>query len=163
MYTISFLRPIPLYIINKIFNTNDLEFNLKETRVSLLTDERNESFLKQISFFNGDVQYWADSFLSSLERAFKIRLGDVVWAYEAYVEVDKKVKLNLNLANVLPLLGNVINYGIIVSNDPDMKMRVRNFTTIQIDRTIKVIRRSENYFKIQNILDELEKVIKLFE
>ncbi len=163
MYTISFLRPIPLYIINKIFNTSDLEFNLKGTRVSLITDEKNENFLRQISFLNGDVQYWIDSFLSSLERGFKIRLSDVVWAYEAYVEVDKKVKLDLNIPNVLPLLGNVINYGIIISNDPDMKMRVRNFTTIQIDRTIKVIKRSENYFKIQNILDELEKVIKLFE
>jgi hypothetical protein len=161
-YSVLFLRSLPLSLMREDFGTEALELSVKDTDVSVISDENNENFMRQLIFRGGDVQYWADYFLSRLERVHKVRPEDVVWAYEAYVEVDERVKLDLRIPSVFPLVGNVINYGIVISNDPDMKMRVRNFTTLQLDKTIKVIKRSEKYFKIQNILDELEKVIKFF-
>jgi len=145
-YVITFVRPIPEDYVN--------------VNAEIVFDDRNEKFVKEVLIKDGDVQYAVDTFLNSLIKR-GIRLEDVVWSYEVYLEVtpEKKVKLSIQIPSVLPLIGNVTTTGIIISNDPDMKMRVRNFTTVQIDKTIKVIKRSEKYLKIPLILSELEKLL----
>ncbi|MEJ2776050.1 hypothetical protein WIW90_07470 [Sulfolobaceae archaeon RB850M] len=145
-YVITFVRPIPEDYVN--------------VNAEIVFDDRNEKFVKEVLIKDGDVQYTVDTFLNSLIKR-GIRLEDVVWSYEVYLEVtpEKRVKLSIQIPSVLPLIGNVTTTGIIISNDPDMKMRVRNFTTVQIDKTIKVIKRSEKYLKIPLILSELEKLL----
>jgi|ECHhosMinimDraft_1075155.scaffolds.fasta_scaffold00044_28 hypothetical protein len=145
-YVITFVRPIPEDYVN--------------VNAEIVFDDRNEKFVKEVLIKDGDVQYAVDTFLNSLIKR-GIRLEDVVWSYEVYLEVtpEKRVKLSIQIPSVLPLIGNVTTTGIIISNDPDMKMRVRNFTTVQIDKTIKVIKRSEKYLKIPLILSELEKLL----
>jgi hypothetical protein len=145
-YVITFVRPIPEDYVN--------------VNAEIVFDDRNEKFVKEVLIKDGDVQYAVDTFLNSLLKR-GIRLEDVVWSYEVYLEVtpEKRVKLSIQIPSVLPLIGNVTTTGIIISNDPDMKMRVRNFTTVQIDKTIKVIKRSEKYLKIPLILSELEKLL----
>jgi hypothetical protein len=145
-YVITFVRPIPEDYVN--------------VNAEIVFDDRNEKFVKEVLIKDGDVQYAVDTFLNSLIKR-GIRLEDVVWSYEVYLEVtpEKRVKLSIQIPSVLPLIGNVTTTGIIISNDPDMKMRVRNFATVQIDKTIKVIKRSEKYLKIPLILSELEKLL----
>ena len=77
-----------------------------------------------------------------------------------FIEVELKRKVDLiKVPSVLPLIGNVTTTGVILSNDPDLKMRVRRFVTVQIDKTVKVIKRDERYIRIQNLLAELEELI----
>lgn len=129
-----------------------------------MPDDRNENFLRQISFISdsnaNEMQKYVDDFLIFLKRR-RVNPEDIVWSYETFLEVDEKIKIKINLPNNLPLIGSVTNTGIIVSNDPDLQMRVRNFTTIQIDKTIKVIKRSESYLSIYKILEELENLISI--
>lgn len=129
-----------------------------------MPDDRNENFLRQISFISdsdaNEMQKYVDDFLIFLKRR-RINPEDIIWSYETFLEVDEKIKIKINLPNNLPLIGSVTSTGIIVSNDPDLQMRVRNFTTIQIDKTIKVIKRSESYLSIYKILEELENLISI--
>jgi hypothetical protein len=129
-----------------------------------MPDDRNENFLRQISFISdsdaNEMQKYVDDFLIFLKRR-RVNPEDIVWSYETFLEVDEKIKIKINLPNNLPLIGSVTSTGIIVSNDPDLQMRVRNFTTIQIDKTIKIIKRSESYLSIYKILEELENLISI--
>ncbi|QGR19665.1 hypothetical protein [Stygiolobus azoricus] len=149
-YLITFVRTIPKDLLSKI---------LDGIPVEIIPDDRNPNFVKQVAFLSGDVQYYADSLIARLLRN-NINPDDVVWSYEVYLELELKKKLNLlKIPSVLPLVGNVTTTGIIISNDPDLKMRVRKFTTVQIDKTVKVIKRDEKQIKIQNVISELEELI----
>ncbi|BCU68825.1 hypothetical protein KN1_01220 [Stygiolobus caldivivus] len=149
-YLVTFTRGIPKDLLDKL---------LDGIAADIIPDERSPNFIKQIAFLKGDVQFYVDSLLARLLRN-NINPDDVVWSYEIYLEVELKKKVSLvKVPSVLPLVGNVTNTGIIISNDPDLKMRVRKFTTVQIDRTVKVIKRDEKPIKIQNVLTELGELI----
>lgn len=129
----------------------------------IIRDERNDKFIKQISFINEEsAQYEFDKFLRELNKYVKLT-PQVVFAYEIFAEFEDKFPLKTKLPSVLPLIGNLTNIGLILSNDYSLDMRVREFTTVQIDRTVKVIKRSMNYFSykdIENGLNELKRILK---
>ncbi|BFH73940.1 hypothetical protein SJAV_18840 [Sulfurisphaera javensis] len=160
VYSVSFIRPIPKDMFFQIFLTNSMEVNIKGTKITAISDERNIDFIKEITFMGSNVQQWVEYFLLSLKEKFSLKVEDVIWSYEVYLEIENNVKLNLNIPSVLPLIGNVTNYGIVITNDPDFKMMLRNFTTVQIDKRIRVIKRSESFIDINNLLSDLEKLLE---
>lgn len=167
MYSISLNKPLPIDMIRRFYGNyfKPYEFTIDKVTIYTLLYEKNENFLRQISFFvESDldkIQRYVNDFLIFLKRN-KINPDDVIWSYETYFEIDEKVKVKLNLPSNLPLIGSVTNLGIIVTNDPDLQMRNRNFTSVQVDRSgIKVIKRADKYIIIPQIIDELEKLITI--
>jgi len=156
IYTISFLRPLPLDIFKEVFLTDSLEFKINEVKISLVEEE---NFVKQIVFEGAKSQQWVDYFVYFLSR--KMKVDDVIWSYEIYLEIETKEDLRkmIKIPSVLPLVGNVTNYGIVISNDPEFKMMLKNFTTVQIDKHVRVIKRSQSIIRIPEILEELEKLL----
>ncbi|QXJ35548.1 hypothetical protein [Saccharolobus shibatae] len=161
VYTISFLRSIPREIVNSFFSTNSLEFNFKGVKINLILDERDNNFIKQIMFIGDESQKLVNDLINFLKARYSLRLDEIVWSYEVYLEIegDFNITKGLQIPSVLPLIGNVTNYGIVITNDPDFKMMNRNFTTVQIDKYVKVIKRSQNFIDIVNLLNELEKLL----
>jgi len=129
----------------------------------IIRDERDYKFIKQISFIDKDeAQYEFDKFLRELSKYVKLSTENV-FAYEIFAEFEDKIPIKSNLPPNLPLIGSLTNLGIILSNDATLDMRVREFTTIQIDKTIKVIKRSIKYFSYQDLkngIAELKKILK---
>ncbi|QIW23900.1 hypothetical protein EWF20_06880 [Sulfolobus sp. S-194] len=161
VYSINFVRPLPQNLFSTIFMTNSLEFKVGNTNVNLILDERNDSFVKQIIFTGDEAQKWVEYFLLYLKEKFSLDIEDIVWCYEVYLELesDYNKKINLNIPSVLPLVGNVANYGIIITNDLDFKMISRNFTTVQIDKRIRVVKRSQDYINISTLLQDLQNML----
>ncbi|MBB5254487.1 hypothetical protein [Sulfurisphaera ohwakuensis] len=162
VYSINFVRPLPQNLFSTIFMTNSLEFKIGNTNVNLMLDERNNNFVKQIIFTGDEVQKWVEYFLIYLKEKFSLKLEDIVWCYEVYLELESDYnnkKINLNIPSVLPLIGNVTNYGIIITNDQDFKMISRNFTTVQIDKRIRLIKRSQDYINISSLLRDLQDLL----
>ncbi|SAI84831.1 hypothetical protein [Saccharolobus solfataricus] len=161
VYTISFLRPIPREIINSFFYTSSLEFSFRGVKINLILDERGGNFVKQIMFIGDESQKLVNDLLNFLKARYSLRLDEIVWSYEVYIEVegDFNIAKVLQIPSVLPLIGSVTNCGIVITNDPDFKMMNRNFTTIQIDKYIRIIKRSQNFIDIISLLNELEKLL----
>ncbi|MEM1600319.1 MAG: hypothetical protein QXW51_05880, partial [Sulfolobaceae archaeon] len=109
-----------------------------------------------------NAQYEFDKFLRELEKYVRLS-SENVFAYEIYAEFEEKIPVKVNLPSNLPLVGSFTNVGIILSNDATLDMRLREFTTIQIDKVIRVIKRSPRYFSYQDVKSgviELKKILK---
>lgn len=142
--------------------TEDEVFYVDNVEVQLnFREKTNNQYVNAIYFFSdGDkAQQIHDQFLRWLES--RIRLDEFVWAYQLEVEVKEKVNLKkaLNVPSVLPLIGNVLLTGIILANVKNLEMNQRKFTIVQIDNTVKIVKRDDKYISLMNTLDELGKLI----
>ncbi|ARM75331.1 hypothetical protein [Acidianus manzaensis] len=158
--SIFFSKSIPKHFFSNYFNNNDDYFVFNNVEVELSRNEKAQDFVNAISFSSdGDKsQSLQDSFLRWINN--QIRLNEFVWAYQVECEIDDKVSLKnvIHLPSVLPLIGNVMLTGIIISNTKNLNMNQRKFTIIQIDNTVKIIKRDESYISLIDTINEFKKL-----
>ncbi|MUM65053.1 hypothetical protein D1867_07340 [Acidianus infernus] len=162
--SIIFSKPLPLSFIKDFFSTDSENFNYDGVNVFVDKDERNENFVKSLTFssLNSDKsQILHDRYLRWL--SLKVRLNEVIWAYQINAEIKAKTKELIKTPSVLPLVGNVMLTGLIIANTKNLNMNQRRFCIVQIDTTVKIIKRDENYFSISRIINDLKELLKVLE
>lgn len=164
--SIFFYRSIPKKFVSEYFNTQDNSFMIDKVLVEVnLKEKTKDEYVNAITFSSeGDrAQQVQDSFLRWLKG--KIDLEMFVWAYQLEVEVKEKVNLRkiINLPSVLPLVGSVLLTGIIISNVKNLDMNQDRFTIVQIDNTIKIVKRDRKYISLMSTLDELRKLLDILQ
>lgn len=161
---IIFSKPIPSSFIKDFFSIDSDNFNYNGVNVFVDRDERNENFVKSLTFssLNTDKsQILHDNYLRWL--SLKVRLDEVIWAYQINAEIDTKTKELIKVPPMFPLIGNVMLTGVIIANTKNFNMNQRKFCIVQIDTTIKIIKRDEKYLSISSIINDLKELLKILE
>ncbi|MEJ2771455.1 hypothetical protein [Stygiolobus sp. CP8521M] len=107
------------------------EISDKGVNVFIDRDERNENFIKSLTFssLNADKsQILHDNYLRWL--SLKVRLDKVIWAYQIKAEISTKTKELIKVPSMLPLIGNVMLTGVIITNTKNFNINQRKFCIV---------------------------------
>ncbi|EZQ02114.1 hypothetical protein CM19_10960 [Candidatus Acidianus copahuensis] len=158
---ILFSRSFPISFLREYFNNTSNVFNIDDCNVIIEEDERVPSFVKVIEI-SSEGKKSQETFEKLLRwMSLKTRLDEFVWAY--HVEFTSKLEKSypLSVPSTLPLVGNLMLKGIILSNVKDLDMHQREFSIVQIDNELKVIKRTKKYIGLSKIEKEAENLINI--
>ncbi|BCS93178.1 hypothetical protein [Metallosphaera javensis (ex Sakai et al. 2022)] len=156
--SVIFVRPYPEELLNPIIE----ESRRPSVEVMMEEDERIQKYVKSVIFSSNKdkCQESFDFFIRKL--SLRSDLKEIVWAYQVECVLKSKA-LRLSVPSVLPLVGNVLLSGMILSSVKNMDLNQRKFCIVQLDEQIRVIKRDEKYFSVMDIAREAEKLEKILE